>query len=316
MTIRFVIDERSIDLNGLSASDGLEVIEQILDRIEEVQEDGHSVCFDDELFHVALVGKRSFWDLCDPKSPISLPREVSERATAIFGTMLRWHEVNSSPPLAFDVSIDGGPVETTASVAWAHKQAVAGGLVSVACICASGKRRTGAVAVEVSGRIKEVWFVQSTRDVESYFRWLIAQHATTHDEIAELSASAFRQLVFAEKCFDGIRTMSKPCRMLAPSIVHYLSALSDEGPRIFSGPWSRVPAEFGALGVEISDENGNTKSNARAKRERKLTVGGEELIFWWHAKIERHQDRIHFYPNKVSTGGKIIVGIFCLHLTV
>jgi hypothetical protein len=168
---------------------------------------------------------------------------------------------------------------------------------------------------ELDRRSEEVCFVANAHDIEKYFRWLIAKYATTSDEIAELAAFAFTQLLFVPKCFDGIRRMSRPCRHLASTIVGHLAAFSDEGQTIFRGPRSMVPAKFGSLGVEISDENGNTKSNSQAKRERRIIFDGEELFFWWHSKIEPHRDRIHICPDRVANGGQIIVGIFCEHLT-
>jgi hypothetical protein len=316
MTVRFVIDERSIDLNGLTNTDGLEVIERLLERVEDALSDGHGTCFDDELFSMPLVSQRSFWELCDPASPVYLPPEIRQRAAATFGRMQRWYEVSDIQLPSLDVTIDGGPVETTASIAWAHQHAAFSGLDSVACICARGTRRLGPVSVNMLGQPETIWFVESAQDMEGYFRWIISGFASKPEEIALLAQSAFKQLVFLDQCFDGIGSMSKPCRQLAPMIVRHLSILSDEGQRIFTGPWSNAPAEFGSFGVNISDENGNTKQNSRAKKERMRIFGVETLLFWWHSKIEPQQDRIHIYPNKVSSGGKIIVGIFCRHLTV
>ena len=109
--------------------------------------------------------------------------------------------------------------------------------------------------------------------------------------------------------------MSKPYRDLIDPIVGHLSALCDHGQRIFSGPWQRVSAEFGALGVSISDENGNTKNNAAARNERTVVLRGACLVFWWHCKLQPDRDRIHIYPDNIKGGGKLIVGIFCRHLT-
>jgi hypothetical protein len=316
MTIRFVIDERSINLNGLDETAGLRVIEALLEIIEHAQMTGHGVCFDDDLFHIPILEHRSFWELCEADSPVCLPPEVSQRAAAAFGKMPRWYEVDAPQPVDIDVRVDGGPVETTASIAWAHRQSIGGGVDSSGCICALGHRRTGAVAVAVSDEVREVWFVASPRHIEEYFRWLIAKYAAGPDDFARLAAFAFTQVMFTDRCFEGIRKMSKACRDLAPAIVKHFAAISDEGQRIFRGQWIKVPAEFGSLGVDISDENGNTKSNTEARKERLIRLNNEELYFWWHTKLEPHQDRIHICPDKGATGGKIFVGILCLHLTV
>jgi len=316
MTFRFVVDERSINLNGLESSAGKKLIQDMLYLIYDVQEEGHVVCFDDDLFTMSVLHDRSFWELCDPESPVRLDAELSQFASAIFGRMPRWYETETPGPADFDVSIDGRSKETSASVAWAHRQAIVGGLSSAACLSAFGGRRTGVVEVVVAGQLEEVWFADTRRGIEQYFRWIIAKHASTPDQIANVAPFAFTQIRFVDRCFDGIGKMSKPCRQLAPAIVAHLAAFSDEGKRIFSGPWARAPLEFAALGVQISDENGNTKSNAIARRERSIILDGETQLFWWHSKIEPHQDRIHICPNLVPNGGAVVVGIFCRHLTV
>ena len=100
---------------------------------------------------------------------------------------------------------------------------------------------------------------------------------------------------FVNNCFDGIRKMSKICPDLAPDIVAHLSAFSDAGQRIFSGRWQDAQAEFGSIHINISDENGATKSDKKAAAER--TFDGKEMHFWWHSKIEPHRDRIHICPG-------------------
>ena len=94
----------------------------------------------------------------------------------------------------------------------------------------------------------------------------------------------------------------------------YLGALSDHGQRIFAGPWLRVPQEFGALRVDISDKNGNTKANIHARSARIVVVRGVEVVCWWHTNLQPDRDRMHIYPDHLRIGGKLIVGIFCRHL--
>jgi len=126
--------------------------------------------------------------------------------------------------------------------------------------------------------------------------------------------SAFPDIDFAPGAFNGIKDMSKPYRELVKPLVRHLSAFSDHGKRIFSGPWAQVPAEFGALRVDISDENGNTKGNSEARKDRTIIIDGTDIVFWWHSKLEPDRDRIHIYPDRIPKGGRLLVGIFCCHL--
>jgi hypothetical protein len=170
--------------------------------------------------------------------------------------------------------------------------------------------------VTVAGATIPVWFVSAARDAEYFFRWLIVETTHSPGGMEGFSGSAFRNLDFVEGAFNGIKSMSKPYRELRQIIVMHLAAFSDEGARIFSGAWDRVSAEFGSLGLDISDESGDTKRNRAARAERTRSVADEQRVFWWHSKLERDRDRIHICPEKVREGGQILVGIFCRHLTL
>jgi hypothetical protein len=223
--------------------------------------------------------------------------------------MLSW-------PTDIEVVVGEGPLECAPSIAWSHAQTIFGPTNAVACITHQLRRASGHVSVIVAGKTIPVWFISNARDYERFFRWLIIETTSNPDELEGLSASAFHSLDFVEGAFNGIKRMSKPYLVVASAIVTHLAAFSDEGRRIFSGPRDRVAAEFGPFGVDISDENGRTKSNSKARAERTFIVNGETRVFWWHSKLERHQNRIYICPEKIREGGRILVGIFCDHLTL
>ncbi|MCS3896280.1 hypothetical protein M2171_005413 [Bradyrhizobium japonicum USDA 38] len=158
-----------------------------------------------------------------------------------------------------------------------------------------------------------IWFVKSTHDVQRFFRWLIVVKADSPAGFSELTHEAFRDLAFVEGAVDGMKNMAGDYRSLVEKIVADLGFLSDYGREIFAGPWQEAPSRFGAGGVNISDENGNTKKNSVAKSRRKITYKGKERYFWWHIKLQPHQNRIHILPDDVPKD-PIAVGIFCKHL--
>jgi hypothetical protein len=311
--VRFAIDERSLDLNGLEMKTARFAFKEFVERIVEIGTEGHGICYDEDLFYNDLREGRTFWQLFDPEAELQLNHDDLEQAAAAFGTMPKWHEINSPQPVDVEVRVAGGPIETTGAVAWAHAQG-GRGLLAAACLSASHGRPPGRRQVLVGGIDRPVWFVASAKDMERYFRDLLGNCAEIPDDFAALADYAFRDLLFVNGCFDGIRKMSGTCRDLAPDIVVHLSAFSDEGRRIFSGRWQDAQAEFGSLHVNVSDENGATKSDKEAAAERLRIFNDNEMHFWWHSKIEPHRDRIHICPDHVPGGGKIIVGIFCLHL--
>jgi len=169
-------------------------------------------------------------------------------------------------------------------------------------------------SVTYEGQRVDIWLINSKHSIELFFRWLIIKTTETPEEMAQLSFYAFRQLEFVGGCFDGIKGMTGSYMILVEKIVHDLAYLSDHGTRIFKGSWRDAPAEFAGGAVNISDENGKTKRNNTAKGARSRKYDGKDRHFWWHIKLSPHQNRIHIWPDRVSEGKSIVVGIFCHHL--
>lgn len=313
--MRFVVDETSFDFNGVPESTCIEIIESMLDRMEDAIEGGHDCLYSDQLFIDPVLRDKSLWELCSRGEDVHIPHEVSSRIAAVFNNLTRWQELPQSNIECSEVSINGGQVEVASSIAYAHSRSLLGVQEFVACISCAGRVCGEEVVVTVEGVSSALWFVAAERDAELLCRWMILRATTTPAELEFYANSAFKNLDFLEGVFGGIKSMSKPYMSLLPKIVQHLGALSDDGQRIFRGEYVRVSAEFGPLGVDISDENGNTKRNSVAVNERKKVWRDEERYFWWHTKFERDRDRIHLCPRDVSAGGKILVGIFCTHLT-
>ncbi|BDV41210.1 hypothetical protein GURASL_01330 [Geotalea uraniireducens] len=312
--MRFVIDETSWRFNGLLADECTEALETMLDLLDDAEEQGLLACYSEDLFSIRVLGDKCFYDLYEAESPIPISWEIRERIATIFGKLQKWQELPLPWPPAFEVRIGEGAEEYAPSVAWAHEQTVHDPTNAIACVVFPTGRQFGSIPVEVDSKVSTQWFVANSQSYRDFFRWLIVTTTKNPAEMEGFAPSAFPTVDFVAGAFNGIKNMSKPYRELVRPLVLHLSAFSDHGSRIFSGPWQRVSAEFGALGVDISDENGNTKGDRVARQKRTIAVNGTDIIFWWHSKIEPHQDRIHIYPDKVSSGGHLLVGIFCLHL--
>ncbi|MGH3693297.1 MAG: hypothetical protein ACRDRX_04730 [Pseudonocardiaceae bacterium] len=51
-------------------------------------------------------------------------------------------------------------------------------------------------------------------------------------------------------------------------------------------------------------------------RKRYVAYEGSRYCCEWHAKIERHRNRIHFTLPAAGPAGRILIGIFTEHLDV
>ena len=291
------------------------MLDLLLDRVDDAVNDGYGVCYSEELFFVSVWRDKSFYELYDQSAPFRLPREIQERIAITFSRLTKWQELDCPCPTTFDVRVNGNPTKRAPSIAWAHTQGALDAANTVAVITINDTEPKGCIDVASECGARPLWFVSIHPDYLAFFRWLIVRTSRNTSELEGFAGAAFPKLDFAEGAFGGIKLMSKPYRELVGPIVQHLQALSDHGERVFKADWIRAPAECGSLGVNLSDENGRTRSNATAKRERTLNFSGTTIVCWWHTKLGADRDRIYLSPDRVPSGGRIIVGIFCRHLT-
>lgn len=315
--MRFVIDETSWRFDGLSPAACAEALDVLLDQLDDARAQGHLVCHSDELFNQSVYLDCLFYDLFAPDSPLPIPREISERAAAIFNRLQKWQDLEPAcwPP-SFEVQVNAALTETATSIAWAHHQTCQHPAQPIACIIFHPGRAAGLCEVALAGVVRPLWFVANRKSYCGFFRWWIQTTSKNPGEMEQMATSAFPELDFIEGAFAGIKAMQKPYIELRFDLVKHLAVLSDQGARIFAGPEAKVAAEFAAFNLDISSENGDTKKNAQARNVRTRTHQGVATIFWWHTKLEPHQNRIHINPDNISAEGKrkLLVGIFCRHL--
>jgi hypothetical protein len=308
------MDETCLDFNGCADEDYISALESVLDRLDDAIIAGYDCFYTDELFFRPVHGDSTLWELFNPQSPISIPPEVRVRLAVVFSKLSTIQDVDFGDAVVPPVKYERDGLDCSSSIAWACFVMLAGIDNIVACITSSLAVGDALLNITSGEGVVGLWFVASQKGDETLFRWIICNHTSSPAEMEAYASSAFRELDFVEGAFNGIKGMSKPYANVVDPIVRHLSALSDEGRRIFSGPRADVEAEFGPYGVDISDENGATKRNARAKADRTVLWDKKERLCWWHTKLERYQDRIHFCPADLVVGGKILVGIFCYHL--
>ncbi len=313
MNIRFVIDESSWQFDQMTPLTCRDALDQLLDQIELALEHGHRVCYSEELFWQSVWQDKTFYELLAPDCGFLIPHEVNERLASIIYRLPKWQDLSATQPSSNQVTINGN-AQQAASLSWAAQQTQTSQSNAVAALILPTRHPASLYVLGTTMGSIPIWLVADHTSYQDFFRWLICETSKNPTELAQWAKSAFLKLDFHDDALPGIKHMSKPFHELLPDLVRHLAALSDHGKAIFSHPWQEVPKRFGEHGVEMSQENGNTKSNAKARKQRTRTHKGEEVVFWWHSKLEPHQNRIHFYPDEAASTGRILVGILCKHL--
>jgi len=208
--MRFVIDETSWRFDGLDQNVCIEALEILLDLLDDANEQGHLACYSEELFSIPIWQNKSFYELYEPGSPISIPWEVQERIASIFGRLSKWQELDLLWPSAFEVKIAQENEEYAPSIAWAHEQMKQDKAHAVACLVFPDIRSKGCLPVVVAGCIESLWFIDDAQNYYNFFRWLITDTTKNPSEMEAFALSAFPEIDFAPGVFNGIKSMSKP----------------------------------------------------------------------------------------------------------
>lgn len=312
MNVRFVIDETCWQFDHVTISQCCIDLDSLLDQIEQALNQRHGVCYSEELFYQPVWHDKTFYDLLAYDSGFHIPQEIYERLASLIYRLPKWEELELQNGVTQLNSDEGS--QATSSIDWALHKSVKKDM-SIACLVLTTSKKIGLHNLPHNNRETPVWFVADNLSYQGFFRWLIIETSKQPTELEQFAVSAFFNLEFRDDVFHGIKDMSKPYIELVDDLVRHLAALSDHGLEIFSKPWDQATSAFGNHKVNLSSENGNTKSNARAKKQRTYFHNGKEFTFWWHSKLSPDRDRIHFCPNDANTNQKILIGIFCQHLT-
>ncbi|MCY4075041.1 MAG: hypothetical protein OXH04_06395 [Acidobacteria bacterium] len=173
----------------------------------------------------------------------------------------------------------------------------------------------------VVGVTLDISFVSGESDHVEFFRSVIGLENANEGQFEEFAGSAFPALDWADGIWRGLKQFSRPYAAVREELVRCLGGLSDYGAACFQEYGAGDPRELAGVlsarvGAAVSDENGRTKRNAEARRDRTRHHQGVEKVFWWHVKLRPHVDRIHFRYEAGSGGyrqGRIVVGLFRDH---
>ena len=251
--------------------------------------------------------------------PVQLDRDLAERFRMALD---RANEFDDSRLVEYDAEI-GGCARLAPGVAWAHVCCSQRHHMAVLPLPLCGVPR-GRVPVSVAGATIEIVFVTEESQHVDFFRSVIALENADDAMFEGLARSAFPALEWADNVWHGLGHFRHPYIEIRDDLIRYLGGLSDHGATCFHENLAGDPSQLSTflsaqVGSETSDENGRTKRDPRARRDRTRHHRGTDKVFWWHVKLRPHVDRIYFLyepPSEISPlpeHGRIVVGVFKDH---
>jgi hypothetical protein len=309
--VRYVVDENGWSLPneaGLTSA-----LDQFVDLISRCREEGGDIAKSGFLDYVELLPGRDLWSVL---SDATVDRDLRVAVQQALSRCVLWEDRYDLPdPVMASI---GGAVSEAWSVSWAHARA--GRREACALVVLDGTPRQGRKEVARGDDVRALHFVATSRERLAFLRELSEVENLQPDGYMELAPLAFPDLCFAEGLAAQCGRFSRRFDDVRATLTQHLAALNDEFQAIMRahhGLPSEVQTAFRAkTGVDSSPESPNTKADAKAWGERRIAFGGKETWCEWHTKLEPHRDRIYFHPGNSSTaGGRLIVGIFHLHLS-
>jgi len=308
---RVVVDEASFDFRELPDAAAEVALEQFNESLEALRDDrqvpavcslyAYVECRDGMELHNLLYSRATE---VDP--------DVCRRTGLLLDRCPAWDD--DAPAGCEPLDLPETPI-VAFSVGFAFEMALSSRAVGCLVVPSCPRRDFRRLSRESSAA--DVLFFAEALEARRVWRHAYAVEDVAEHEFFAVAAFAFPSLVFHPGLqfgkFDGSYAAVRD------PVVRILSALDDHFPRVLAerqGLPSDIAAAMGQYGVDLSPESPNTRRSEALMRKREVAYSGITYRCEWHAKIERHRNRIHFTLPTGGPGGCVLIGIFAEHLDV
>lgn len=228
-----------------------------------------------------------------------------------------WDAGDNEAEAPAEVCIDSVAVNAP-SVGWAHAQMQSGR--AVACLQV-GPSTDGPRRVEADGQSTQLYFLSCAIAPPrlAFYRTIPELEDLSERAYLDHAPLLFPDLFFKPGLDQEFRRFAGGYRAVRAEVTRHLAILNDHFRRVFERHHKDLKKTADELqsghSVDLSGESANTKGNAAAWKERKISIQGTEIYCELHLKLSPTANRIHFHPgHKAIACGKVIVGIFHEHL--
>lgn len=326
----FVVDSSEWHFDGWTETQVIVAIERLLGRVQTALERNEIVWIGDTLQTRAVLGDLDLWGLWSPESPIRLPKEVQQELSAWLGSAHRYMDDEWPDGMEETVlQIGDDEAEDNEDVAWAHHHVRNGRAVACLGLVRSGQYETTSILGTVS-----VHWVLSESGHRNFWRAAIKVEGDGAHELEKLGPHAFPDLYFFDGVWHGLLKLAGGYLAQRVEIKRYLGAFDDHGRWVFTcpspalsphdtgadakqggGPTNQeIERRFQGFNLNLSPENPNVATNEACRTAREVTIDTKKLYCEWHAKLEKHRNRIYIHAPVPESENKVIIAIIDEHL--
>lgn len=302
---RFVVDEASLWVEGLSATELVLALDQLADQLHLAREREEPTGI---LSAYATIECRPGVRLFELLTSDSIPRDCRLRAFRLLDKCGRFDQ---NPSFFVDpaLQIEGQLTESYALAAAIQARQLGH---AVGAFALSPRYGPGIVLAVDSKGEWEIAIVTEERSRVGFYRWIYAVENIDETHFFELATLAFPHLRFAEGV--SFRRFEGTYSDLRDEVVQLLAKICDEFTPAYAAHYGRSDDVSAAMGIDISNESPTTRGSEHLMRERDAVFRGRVYRCEWHAKVEPHRNRIHIHPGDEASDNCVVVGMFVKHL--
>jgi hypothetical protein len=315
---RLVLDESSFALGTHDVEQVRRAVAELNDLLEELRAGSYPVAVWSELYEVVCREGLVLHDLLFDPERSPLGRDERTRLMQALARLPHWDE-DSPSGVPLEVSVEGTP-ELTFAPTVGYALLAATQRFSVACAvlplaASAGLRKVRGEGGE--GGEGEVFFFSSAAALPDFWRATVTLEKPPEKEFFRRAVDAFPNLVLhpglSFNSFDG------SYQDLREQVLAVLTAINDGFAPVWdevNGQPREVQVRMGSRGVDMSPESVKTRGSHKHMAMRDVVHNGVRFRCEWHAKLERHRNRIHFSLPDEALGNRILIGLFVDHLPI
>jgi hypothetical protein len=306
------------------------LIDRVLEFLAISDERDEVVSIGSDFQSRAMLGDLDIWSIFSEGAPLALKTQIGQELAAWLGKAPVYVEEPEWPDGAdiLDIGIDGAPLIENADVAWVHHSVRGGRMCASFSLSRSGKLSTTTTVGQV-----DIFFVNSERERVAFWRDAIILEGDTFHALERLTPHAFPSLYFHDGALQGANGLNGGYMASKIRLKACLAVLNDYGAWCYTcpppalNPQDQVmgqveqgvtnqllEARFRGLGIDVAPENPNVRQHRQSRIAREVSVGDRVLYCEWHAKLEPHQNRVHFHAPVPEAGDKLVIGMIAEHL--
>ncbi|MFE3552424.1 hypothetical protein ACFXN2_27595 [Streptomyces kronopolitis] len=239
------------------------------------------------------------------------------RRTAILMDRCRIWDTDETADVPDAVRMGGQVRELAWTIGHALRRTLSGQTMACLIFPAANAVTSGwqPVSLPAGDAEAELYFLRAAHELTAFWRGLYEREDIPEHLFSALAADAFPGVVLSDTL--SFRKFDGSYRELRGWVAEVLAVLDDhfaDALERHAGLPSRIQAELGRFGIDLSPESPNTRAKEKVMRQRDVKHAGETFRCEWHAKQHPARNRVHFTLPEQRLCGRILVGIFVDHL--